>query len=284
MSIILDALKKLEQKRRQGSIPDITTIHMPEHLPREEKKKIWPYMIFAALLINAAVLLIWISGIMNRPDQRSDTKTMNAASVTASAEPVLTAQNETPGQTALSDETPEDVKADSPAGVNIPNKPAEKDTESVTAASDQVDAVDEAGKPPADAATEDSGTSGFPVTITPSPEEVERLREEIAAERASIKDTAESLTAPEPEPGSPVTDATGLTDFSRLPANIRKELSGLTISGHIYSNDPSSRLVNIDGLIFHEGEKASNGLLIEEIAMDGVIFRYKGHRFMKKLF
>jgi hypothetical protein len=277
MSIILDALRKLEQKRRQGAIPDITTVHMPERLPRKEKKKVWHYLIFSALLINAAVILIWISGVPERPDQTSGTETTNAPSITSSAEDVITSENKTLEEAAESDEDIKDNAA--PADLNLPVQLPENSSDDASAAAAGKEAAMEPGQ--AQAAKE-TGLTDSRVTIPPSPDEIRQLKQDIAAERASIKSTVEPISVPEPETAK--NDTAGLTEFSRLPEDMKKELSGLSISGHIYSNEPSSRLVNIDGLIFHEGESVRNGLVVQEIAMDGVIFSYKGYRFIKRIF
>lgn len=60
MSYILEGLKKLEQKRRQvEGAPGLLTFK-EEKTPKPEKPIIWPYLLFAALLLNAGVLVWWI--------------------------------------------------------------------------------------------------------------------------------------------------------------------------------------------------------------------------------
>jgi hypothetical protein len=60
MSYILDALKKLEKERRRGNVPDILTT---QEFPEKGKKKriIWPYLTVIALLLNAGLLIWWMS-------------------------------------------------------------------------------------------------------------------------------------------------------------------------------------------------------------------------------
>jgi general secretion pathway protein B len=60
MSYILEGLKKLEQKRRQAEgAPGLLTFK-EEKIPRPEKPRIWPYLLFIALLLNAGVIVWWI--------------------------------------------------------------------------------------------------------------------------------------------------------------------------------------------------------------------------------
>ncbi|MBA4391623.1 MAG: hypothetical protein C0399_11915 [Syntrophus sp. (in: bacteria)] len=60
MSYILDALKKVEQKRAREELPNKLTF--PGELPPERKKRsLWPYFLLAALLLNAAVIAFLVS-------------------------------------------------------------------------------------------------------------------------------------------------------------------------------------------------------------------------------
>ncbi|MCD6388279.1 MAG: general secretion pathway protein GspB [Desulfobulbaceae bacterium] len=63
MSYILDALKKSDQKRQRGQVPDLNTVQV--ELPPEDKKKVlWPYILVGILLLNAIIL-----AVVMRPDQ-----------------------------------------------------------------------------------------------------------------------------------------------------------------------------------------------------------------------
>jgi general secretion pathway protein B len=60
MSYILEGLKKLEQKRRPAEgAPGLLTFK-EENIPRPEKPRIWPYLLFIALLLNAGVIVWWV--------------------------------------------------------------------------------------------------------------------------------------------------------------------------------------------------------------------------------
>ena len=60
MSYILDALKKSEQQRGHGDIPDVQTIHSAGINYRSEKKALWPYILVAAVLLNFAAIIYFI--------------------------------------------------------------------------------------------------------------------------------------------------------------------------------------------------------------------------------
>jgi general secretion pathway protein B len=61
MSYILDALKKSEQQRGQGTIPDVQTVHSSSLNYRDEKKTYWPYLLIAAVILNLIAIVYFIT-------------------------------------------------------------------------------------------------------------------------------------------------------------------------------------------------------------------------------
>ena len=55
MSYILDALKKSDNRRKQGEVPDLQTVHMPAL--NEEPSNKWLYLIIVLLLVSLAFLI-----------------------------------------------------------------------------------------------------------------------------------------------------------------------------------------------------------------------------------
>ncbi len=60
MSFILDALKKSDNSREQAKIPNLQTMHDPPPLKKASGRAIWPYLLAAALVVNAGVLAWWL--------------------------------------------------------------------------------------------------------------------------------------------------------------------------------------------------------------------------------
>jgi general secretion pathway protein B len=60
MSYILDALKKSEQERGHGNIPDVQTVHSSGLNYRSEKKSYWPYILIVAVLLNLLAIVYFI--------------------------------------------------------------------------------------------------------------------------------------------------------------------------------------------------------------------------------
>ncbi|MDH5764938.1 MAG: general secretion pathway protein GspB [Gammaproteobacteria bacterium] len=56
MSYILEALKKSDQKRKQGNVPDLQTIHIPLSIDAQPSR--WPYVIIIVFLLMGLVFMI----------------------------------------------------------------------------------------------------------------------------------------------------------------------------------------------------------------------------------
>ncbi len=59
MSYILEGLKKLEEKRKRAE-PSRGIFLLADKIPEEKERKYWPYLLFLALMLNAALLAWWI--------------------------------------------------------------------------------------------------------------------------------------------------------------------------------------------------------------------------------
>lgn len=145
MSYILDALRKSEQERQRGTPPGLATTHVP---PRAGKggRAVWPWLLAAALLTNAGVLVWWLEPWKGKaptgPVAESRTATPvppDKASVSAGdrgakeseAPPVLAEKRQTGPQGASgrgSPPSPEDARgADgSKSSTGLGRKPADR--------------------------------------------------------------------------------------------------------------------------------------------------------------
>lgn len=73
-----------------------------------------------------------------------------------------------------------------------------------------------------------------------------------------------------------------LYDLHELPGVIRDELGDLVMTGHIFSDDPSFRVVMVGDRVMKEGDTVSPGLVLKEITGDGARFAYRGYVFLVK--
>jgi general secretion pathway protein B len=290
MSFILDALKKLEKKRQKAVVPDLTTVHASQaHQP--VKKSIWAYLIVFALLLNAGILGIWLG---TRDSEKQDISEQppplqqELASVDKIPEVAEAVKTVTPSSSedekktshepdAEENKTPpaaETVKAESPSGSSDVSAKSISDT-TVAAEATQVTNQQEAD---VESSTEMVTSSSYLL----DEEELDDLRKKIKEEQFFEVDTAALETLKPEAPDTAIRQ--DVIEMSQLPSDIKKELPDLSIKTHIYSDNPSSRVVNINGNIYREGEIISKGLTLDEITETGVIFNYKDHHFHMRSF
>lgn len=248
MSFILDALKKLEQKRQHGPVPGLLTVH--EHsMPEEVKRRpVWQYFIIVALLLNAGILTIWL-----QPWRSEKTKTVT--SVSASPDALKKSGEEARTIEVSKKETAENISQErqlQKTGSREEKKPVRNESLFGPATT-----VAPAIK---DKATQ---TTGEQVPV------VKRFIAEPGAPRGVESPTGIAVS----EPGQKI------PEMNELPLSVRQGLPNVTLTAHIYSNDPASRMVNINGEIYHEGQNVTAELMLEEITPSAAIFRYKDYRF-----
>jgi len=64
-----------------------------------------------------------------------------------------------------------------------------------------------------------------------------------------------------------------------LPEEIRRDLPKLVIGGSSYSGDAASRMVMINGQVFHEGDRLAPDLVLERIRLKSAVLAFKGWRY-----
>jgi len=257
MSFILDALKKLEQKRQRGSVPDLMTVHVP--VQREIRKRpVWPYLIIGALFLNAALFLVWLQP--KKPSAPSPALNRNVSTEHSAANKKSQLQNpearKIPGVKPVIDAQKQKVPASKESGQKkAPDQPAPL--------------------PPA-------------VKVEKTVKEIRNIQRPKTASDASSGKQPSKENLPANRPGEADTNK-GMSnnivpELDQLPQITQSEIPKLTIFGHIYSDNPVTRLININGDIYKEGENIAKNLKIEEITETGVILNYNGTRFQIRAF
>lgn len=67
--------------------------------------------------------------------------------------------------------------------------------------------------------------------------------------------------------------------LAELPESLRRELPRLAVSGSVYSDDPASRFVMINGEVVREGARLGADLVLEQIGPRELVLRFKGQRY-----
>lgn len=357
MSYILDALKKSDQERQQGSTPGL---HTPQAAPLPERKKrpLWPYILSAALLLNGGILAGWlwvrsahvpVAQVENRPAAANAPTPAPEKAATSdavpskpwdavAAAPTMSApavapregidqEKSTTFKTALQKDSEKQGGASAQAPVKKVS-PDEKKKGPLTASLDarlKAGAVvpPPAARQPAASLQRESMAEGSekpaPKTneaeVKPRPgaprtssshsniaqqnharlseiEEADRVA--LAPQPAELQPTPQSIApAPSELPAVPppsVTErqqhpAKEKTPVSKdVPASLQGEVTGLSLSFLVYSDNAAERMVSINGKMMREGQEITKDLKLDEITPNGVILNYQGYRFHKNLF
>jgi general secretion pathway protein B len=100
-----------------------------------------------------------------------------------------------------------------------------------------------------------------PVVVTPSP---------------APAPSPAPVASPPPAPAAAVPRTLALAE---LTPEQRRELPPLVMGGSIWSENPQSRFVIVNGQVVREGESAGAGVTVERIAQKAVLFRWRELRF-----
>lgn len=287
MSFILDALKKLEQKRNQDTIPDLLTIHSPP-VRKPQKRPVWFSMIVIALLINAGILLVWL-----KPWQTDQTDVEGQQS-SEQPEQAFSVPVHKPDKTEPSPPSAVPEKATEPS-VAVPDvitysSDSSATPDSAIQASSPSEKIVDVTRTLTDERNTDTSLSresdaSGRRTFLPDEEELGVLREKIKGEiDYSASSPSDEPTLPDHVDRDNSISHQKVIDMNQLPSDIRNELPKISINAHIYSDNPSSRVVNINGIILREGDDIARGLTLEEITSSGVILTYRDHRFRIRAF
>jgi general secretion pathway protein B len=279
MSYILDALKKADKERKRGMVPNLSSDQDPS--PRGPKKRsVWLYILIVALLINGGFFLFWWSPW--------ETKDMIIV-----AETTAVNTEELP-VTAPIEESPETISQAAPvslqAGKTIPPKPItdkekkqEEEQQSTISPQEPVEPVEEKETTPTLA------TNGEDKDEAKDKEITDISSKQLQAQEPESLPPSTTMSVPSKEqatsdsqeasPRSPNESPLRIYDFKTLPASVKQDLPDINISVFVYSDDPASRVVKINGQTVREGQELDNGLIVEKIVPEGVIFNYDDYRF-----
>ena len=268
MSYILDALKKSEQERSRGTIPDIKTEHQPR--PVEYKKSSpWPYVVLIVLLISAAGLgvVIYQQNMLRGAD--SSASIASSESLSTDAPPLTQPLSNEPAQ-ILDKQLTQNILAQKHEASSVRQDPQ----------------VNLEKSQPDKSASEDHNSGKANVIFSDEPltvSEKELKNAETIDDLSVLTDvqiTAEtgSSTRDSSEPVSELEDDK-IYDIAELPDSVKRTLPAISFAGHVYSSTQSQRSVMLNGKKMREGQEVTKDLMLEEITIEGVVLRSQGYRF-----
>ncbi|MCG8613932.1 MAG: general secretion pathway protein GspB [Pseudomonadales bacterium] len=265
MSYILDALRKSEQERRQGEIPDL--VHGQLILARKTRgTPWWAWLILALLLVNLLAFTGWFL-----------TRYLSPAT-----EPVSVSQSaiKPPAQNPRDDFALEidplarsrEVSNTIVAESNVPDNAApyndiiKNNITNNNVANNNVTDKNVSGNIPAQSAP--------PVDVSQGPLQLSEVID--APETTANQDTAFSEPEPEPEPmvTEPMVTETRPAEppaIESLDPGDRKRIPQLIFNSHIYSPENGASRVMINNIYLREGQ-AFQGMKLTRITEFGAEF------------
>jgi general secretion pathway protein B len=248
MSYILDALKKSEKERRRGKVPDLLTAQ-DTVVKKTKRRLLWPYILILVLMTNAGIILFLLKPWHSK-------------------KPAIVSYSNSVQQQQLA-EVP---KVEMPVSTPLPDH-KNRETQEVTPKS-------------AYSANESEKISQKRVKIQnisnqyqAQQEPEEEISQPAPEENQEMKHSAEKhQPASEPDPSL----TKRIIEMRELPLLVMNSLPRLTFSVFIYSDDPNSRIVSINGKALKEGQNLTEDIKLLKIVPDGVILSYQNYRFHVK--
>ena len=262
MSYILDALRRAEaeRERERGQVPGLhTQPSSGSTAARAAGPRRWLPWAGGGLLLLAGIGAgsWWASG----PQDAAAPAPLPAPAAAAAPTPLATAAP--PTQVATAPVTTPALTAP-PAAQPADNLPARQAAAPAAPTSPYLPPAPPPGAiPPAPAPQPRNAATPAPspaVAATPAP---------------TPAPAPVALPAPPPAPAAEAR----IPRLADLPEATRRELPKLSISGSVYSDNPASRFVIVNGEIMREGAKLTNDLVLEQIGSRELVLRFKGQQY-----
>ena len=286
MSILLDALRKSEQKQRLGDVPDI---HQAGPEPVAERPgPSWRGLLMLA--VPVFLILAWLAWqqLGPGPGDVDDGGVAEAPVQPVTDEPV---SNNTPSASEVAAPTQQPTARVASPVESLPSGPAvtrnseaDATTTSTTAlsttspssgsrsASSDRDAEPGPGVniQPLDAVSKDANGRSTPVTPGTS-------NASSTPASSPTTNTGSDTDAAQWRPERP-----GPMSYWQLPDDVRAAVGELKVSVLVYDDQPERRFILLNGERAAEGDSPRSGLEVVEIQRDGVVFSYQLYRFVLK--
>ena len=253
MSLILDALRKADAERERGSVPSLHSqpvVPLSAESPTKPARR--PNWLWIAIGVAVGLLgtAAWVMIGRDAPPP---------SAVTGGPGP---APQVTPGAMAVGPVAP-DVPP--PASTGAPDASAARPA---SAASFDAQPIAEPApwRQPEARKAPDPDAKGSTKGAAKADTKVDPKTDTKGDTKAAQVASAAPVQAP-------------LPSREQLPPNIRAELPQFAIGGSIYSPNPASRSLIVNGQLYREKDRLTQDLSLEEIKLKAAVFSFRGYRF-----
>ncbi len=267
MSFILDAIAKSEQERQEQEVPGAQVLAFPLGSP-QQPRRLLPYLLVGALLLNVIVLAIWMQPEKNSFDwfssKQIDTTSQRDENVIAT------------GEVTSLDQTTSVAGVSSPA---IPDEVAAVDNTDLT----KQLAAEQAGIILIDSSETTTDLPNQPETARSEPKTVQADDDTAAWVRVEPETLSNKARSTQPAEGQLVLQDSIIiqpfvSSIRELPSDVRRDLPTVVFSGHLYSSNPESSVVFVDGeRPVMKGQRIVDEIYLHEITPTGVVVEFRGY-------
>lgn len=268
MSYILNALKRAEHERQRGQLPDPLAPTGPEAI--EHRNRSWPSgaapWLGMALVVAGALAMGWFLG-RGRGD--------------APASPV--------GSTAPQASQPPQPASAPPAPLSVASAPPAPSTPPALGATGPTRSPDASpvaeplrAAPPVTPPSPVAAPTAPVIASPPAPSATARTSAMAIGASGPRPQGGASSAAPVPSKAVAASSSTPPQRplaWRALPEELRRQLPPLKVGGSMYSAQPSSRLLVIDGQAVREGDSLAPDLVLEHIGPNAAVLRLREQRF-----
>ena len=269
MSYILDALRRADAERERGAVPNLHAQQFAS-LPDDDEPAARPK---ALLWVVAGLALALLAALAWNFFGREAPRPIAAPAPPASAVlPIAVRPASAAAMAAPASAVATAASAPPPAHART-SRDARTSTHTAASPARSARTRDERDANRDAASRRDPQRNAAPERNADRDAALERADRNAAPKRDANRDAAPARTDRD-------TDAAGRIYAQRdLPDAVRRELPGVKVSGSTYSSNSASRMLMINGLIFHEGDTVANGLVLQQIRPHGAVFAFRGYRY-----
>ena len=256
MSFILSALKKVENKRNLGAVPELSSLQVQSY-QRSDNHRYRVGIILSVSAFTVVAIMLSALWLLNMPPQATTVELKTPTAMTAS--------------TTAGNNTVPSVPQSPPSAPTYHLPPQQYNNNNV------------ARPPPS--YTSPALSPGNLVSPAPTyhyPPQHQYGNSSVAVPSPTYQSPPSPQlyqnpsAAPNWEP-LPV----GIVNYEELPSGLRQRIPNIKLSAHIHSDiRPQARKVIINGVALREGQRLSDDLTVHHINVDGVVMDYQGTLFL----
>lgn len=288
MSLILDALNRADRERKNSQVtPDINTVHEVSYRPSSGSlpKLMVIGVVFLVMLLLLLVFMLW-QGRNTAPSTSAPAPVSTPSRPSGDAPPSVNPEMAQTRDLAMQPEQPvkQSEKEAEKQSEPRPGKPSQVAAGSSTEVDSLYQDANAAKNPAGDKISDLYKPVEEPAVVESVPVQVPAVTSVSLLEQAASEQAASERAAPARDNSLVASDGKtydsihNVPDLRQLPWSVQQEIPSIIYSQHNFKPDGSSNVV-LNGQPRRTGNQVGGQLNLDEIYVDGVLLRFREHRF-----